>query len=117
MTIAAARAIGAAGQRGIPVAGERPKADPRRFEDQFETEHSHQQTEAELKSSAERWRDRSRKPPDPAGDAQHQNHKAQHDAGGGDLAGTKTAGQDHRRYSLHRPHRKRQAVEEAGGAE
>jgi hypothetical protein len=120
MTIAAARAMGAAGQRGIRVRikqRERPKADPRRFGDQFETEHSHHQTEPELKSSADRRRDRLRKPPDPAGDAQHQQHKAQHDAGGGDPAGTKAAGQDHRRYSLHRLHRKRQAVKKTGGDE
>ena len=93
---------------------ERPEAEPRRFEDQLEAEHAHQQPEAELKPGAHRLRDGAREPTDPAGNAQDEQHDADHHPGGGDLAGRKAARQDHRRDRLHRLHRQRQAIEQPG---
>jgi len=60
-------------------------------------------------------RDRSREAADPAGDPEHEQHDADHDPGGGDLARPQAACQDHGRDRLHRLYRQRQAIEQARG--
>jgi hypothetical protein len=58
-------------------------------------------------------RDRACEETNPAGDAEHKQHDAEHYSGGGNLARPKPAGQDHGRNGLHRLHRQRQPIEQA----
>jgi hypothetical protein len=81
----------------------------------IEARQGEREAQTELQAGQDRLRHDPGKPRDPAGQAEQQQGRAQHDAARGQRGGAEPGREQHDRHRLHRLHRNRQAIVRGGG--